>query len=390
MKVSGELISTVAKSKYIAPKIWVKETPFGKRLNVALTDTIKLKRTPLSEFESYMQGIAKEGKDYKPIFEDLESPFAKYYNYVQEFNLAQSKKPIFKATDGSSFNIPPKKMCVTFENYKDYIFKNADSLNISKDEYFQIIDEATKKVKESVLKNSGGLREEFVDNADRIHRWAEIFSLQNHDKINHKDIFHKFYDKTMYDNAVKEYTEFVEQITGKKVLIGCKSRMNFPISALGLLNDPKAYKDVDYILLGHGKNSSLITDIAHPETWRFSDNDKSIWEFIENKVPKGKKVLVFCCETDGLAKAGKTKEEMIDLSGKMMFGVGNTVDGVFCRSNPAKICESGIRHIKGHCYTTGATVTEIGSASGADAFRLHKVSNSETVYYDLDYSKFMV
>ena len=80
----------------------------------------------------------------------------------------------------------------------------------------------------------------------------------------------------MYKDAVKEYTEFVEKLTGKKVLIGCTSRMNFPISALGMFNNPKAYKDVDYILLGHGKNSSLITDTKNPLTWRFSDNDKSI------------------------------------------------------------------------------------------------------------------
>ena len=129
----------------------------------------------------------------------------------------------------------------------------------------------------------------------------------------------------MYKDAVKEYTEFVEKLTGKKVRIGCTSRMNFPISALGMFNNPKAYKDVDYILLGNGKNSSLITDTKNPLTWRFSDNDKSIYEFVEENVPKGKKVMAFCCETDGIRKAGKTAGEIVDKKGNRMFGVGNEV-----------------------------------------------------------------
>ena len=41
-----------------------------------------------------------------------------------------------------------------------------------------------------------------------------------------------------------------------------------------------AYKDIDCILIGHGKGSSLITDITSPNAWRFSDNNKSVWEFI--------------------------------------------------------------------------------------------------------------
>ncbi|MCQ2753723.1 MAG: hypothetical protein MJ231_01600 [bacterium] len=393
LKIASEIVSKVAKSKYIAPKIMVKDAElFGKKMSNLVTDSISFKRTPLAEFENYMQGVAKEGNNYKPVLDNLESPFVRYYNYIQEVNLSnESIKPITKGCGGLMFTIKkPTPHEITFNDFRNYLYKNADFLNISKDEYFEIINETAKKVKENVLQNPNGLRKEFVDNADRIQKWAEIFSLQSYDKVAHKDIFHKFYDKEIYDNAVREYTEFVEQITGKKVLIGCKSRMNFPISALGLLNDPKAYKDVDYILLGHGKNSSLITDINNPLTWRFSDNDKSIWEFIEAKVPKGKKVLVFCCETDGLAKAGKTREEMVDLAGKRMFGIGDSVSGAFYRSNPAKICESGIRHIKGHCYTKPSPVTEIGNAAGNDAFRLHPVSNSETIYYDLDYSKFKV
>ena len=134
--------------------------------------------------------------------------------------------------------------------------------------------------------------------------------------------FSKFYDEKLYDQAVKEYIDFVEKLTGKKVLVGCKSRMNWAISGLGILNNPKAYKDVDYILIGHGKNSSLITDITHPNTWRFSDNDKSIYEFIEQNVPKGKKVMVTCCETQGVNKAIEATKNNTGLTLNIAFNYG--------------------------------------------------------------------
>ena len=82
--------------------------------------------------------------------------------------------------------------------------------------------------------------------------------------------------------------------------------MNWGIQALGAFNDPKAYQNMDYILISHGKNSSLITDTKNPLTWRFSDNDKSVYEFIEKNVPKGKKVMVLCCETDGIRTVSYT------------------------------------------------------------------------------------
>ena len=35
-------------------------------------------------------------------------------------------------------------------------------------------------------------------------------------------VFHKFYNKKIYNQAIKEYKKFVEQITGKKVLTKVK------------------------------------------------------------------------------------------------------------------------------------------------------------------------
>lgn len=247
------------------------------------------------------------------------------------------------------------------------------------------------KSAKEIRENPGNLRKEFVDNAGKIHKWAEIFATQHFE--NGKNIYSKFYDEKMYNNAVKEYTEFVEKLTGKKVLIGCTSRMNWGIQALGAFNDPKAYQNMDYILISHGKNSSLITDTKNPLTWRFSDNDKSVYEFIEKNVPKGKKVMVLCCETDGIRKAGKTAEEMFDRTGNRMYGIGNEVWATWAHQNEAiKICESGVRHIIGHCESAGSGIimSRIGDGAGPANNSLSYLDTPKQIYYDLDFSKFTV
>ena len=281
------------------------------------------------------------------------------------------------------------KPCI--ESYKNFILKNAEKLNVSKDEYYELVDEIAEKVQKEIRENPGNLRKEFVDNTGKIHKWAEIFATQHFE--NGKNIYSKFYDEKMYNNAVKEYTEFVEKLTGKKVLIGCTSRMNWGIQALGAFNDPKAYQNMDYILISHGKNSSLITDTKNPLTWRFSDNDKSVYEFIEKNVPKGKKVMVLCCETDGIRKAGKTAEEMFDRTGNRMYGIGNEVWATWAHQNEAiKICESGVRHIIGHCESAGSGIimSRIGDGAGPANNSLSYLDTPKQIYYDLDFSKFTV
>ena len=350
--------------KYVKP-----EKLEGLRYTPLATDCVKLKKTPLTEFKSYMAGIEREGKDFVP--ENPDSIVGQYS--------ATLKKGIFRKNP-------------SIQGYKTFIFQNADNLNVSKEEYYELVDEIAKNIQKEINKNPGNLRKEFIDNAGKIHKWAEIFATQHFE--NGKNIYSKFYDEKMYNNAVKEYTEFVEKLTGKKVLIGCVSRMNFPISALGMLNNPKTYKDIDYILLGHGKNSSLITDTKNPLTWRFSDNDKSIYEFIEENVPKGKKVMVFCCETDGIRKAGKTAEEVVDRQGNRMYGIGNEVSGWFEETGAVKLCESGIRHIKGHvCTSSSVFASDIGAVQGywkCSDYTLNTPPDTKIVYYDLDFSKFTV
>lgn len=380
--------------KYIAPARRVETAEnLGFNLKQLSIDAVQIHKSPLSEITSYFEGVTKEGKSFVPSFDNPNSAFAKYFSEIEAYNTAELAKGKRKL---GTFTISPKTKFVNLNDFKDFIHANAETLNVTKQEYWQLVDELASQIKKEVAANPHGLRKEFVENADRIHKWAEIFRTQ-HKYPDGREVFSKYYDEQMFNEAVQQYKEFVEQVTKKKVFIGCSSRMNFPIAALGFLNCSKAYKDVDFILLGHGKNSSLITDVTNPNTWRFSDNNKSIWEYIENVCAggkKGKKGLVFCCETDGLEKAGKTAEEMIDNKGQMMYGIGNQVMSGFPQKEPVKIVESGVRHIKGHRYAAAVTKdTPIGETYCAvygRSFTLQPVTEVGIVDYNLDFSKFKV
>ena len=372
-KVAESLVTQgVKKLKYVTPTCRVGTAEeLGLKLEQLASDTVQIHKSPLNEVMSYMQSVAKEGRTYKPIFENPNSPFAQYY--------ASTQKGLMKRYP-------------TIGGFRTYLFNNAETLNVTKEEYYKLIGEIAKQTKVQTLSDplaSKVLRKEFLENADKIHKWGEIFATQ-HKFPDGTVKFNEFYDEKIYNQAVKEYVEFVEKLTGKKVLIGCTSRMNFPISALGMLNNPKAYKDVDYILLGHGKNSSLITDITHPNTWRFSDNDKSVWEFIEQNVPKGKKVMVMSCETDGVNKAieaGVTTQEEVTNLKKVLPCIGNMVSCWFEQTGGVKICESGTRKIIGQINDNPATkslvCTEIGSTGGyftGNSFTLNAVADPMITY----------
>lgn len=373
IKLAETLITQgVKKARYVTPTCRVGTAEqLGLKLEELASDTVQISKSPLNEIMSYIQGVAKEGRSYKPILENPNSPFAQYY--------ATTQKGLMK-------RIP------SIGGFRTYLFNNAETLNVTKEEYYKLIDEIASQTKAQTLSDplaSKVLRKEFLENADKIHKWGEIFATQ-HKFLDGTVKFNKFYDEKIYNQAVKEYVEFVEKLTGKKVLIGCPSRMNFPISVLGILNNPKAYKDVDYILLGHGKNSSLITDITHPNTWRFSDNDKSIWEFIEENVPKGKKVMVTCCETNGMNKAIEagvtTKEQFTNLKQKLPC-IGNEVSGWFEQTGGVKICESGKREIIGQIndnpITKSLICTEIGATSGyftGSSYTLNAVADPVITY----------
>ena len=377
----------VKKARYVTPSCRVGTAEqLGLKLEQLTGDAVQISnKSHLGEFLSYMKRIKLEGKSFRSTFENSNSPIAQYHKYEQ----AQALKW------GGEFK-------PSLRGYKDFLFDgeythkgtSIENLmqreipNITKEEYWQIVDKYCKEIATEVRANPCGLRQEFIDNAEKIQKWAEIFRTQNHySNVDYKlgkrielDQYSRFYDEKMYNQAVEEFVNFVEKITGKKVLIGCKSRMNFTVTSLSVLNNPKAYKDFDYILMSHGKGESLVD-------WRFSDNDKSVWEFIEENVPKGKKVLTFCCEEslDGSAH--------YDLSGRLMTALNQPVSAIARCGQPVKICESGIRHLKGHISAVeqpkildlGNVVTQNASMNG-----IAPINNTETVYYNLDFDKYKV
>jgi hypothetical protein len=253
-------------------------------------------------------------------------------------------------------------------------FLEGHSKIATKKDVLAVIGEIAKDMPSYVKKYHPQLRPEFSDNADKIYKWYKILNSET------KDLGRtKLYDEKLINQSWDEFSSFVEQVTGKKVLIGAKSRMGTFVSDIGILNNPNAYKDVDYILFGHGKGSSLITDTTQKGTWVFSDTGESVWEFIEKqKLPKGSKILVETCEVDGLEhKVREGLKCMYDKNGKYKFGIGNTVSAAHNEANPAKIVEVGKREIIGHKFIKLEGMDDIND------FISSAIGNVETVYYAL-------
>lgn len=325
-------------------------------------DSLNIKnKTALSEFKSYLEGFKLNGESYVPISQNPQSSFMEYYNYRKEICVP---KPAVKL-GGLTFPArpAPQKIINKNETADDCLislinfskFLKDSSKYATKEEYYQIIDEISIKMPDYVRKMYPDLRPEVIENSGKIFKWRSMMDVEK--KVDGKIVKNKFYDETKKMEAIEDFSKFVEKLTGKKVLIASPYRMTIAPDELGLLNDPKSYENVDYILFGHGTGSSLITDSSKEGHWIFSDTGESVWEYIEKNVPKGKKILVGTCEQDKywradgmIPKQRKEMKEMYDKSGNYMYGIGNSVSAAFGISQPAKICESGKRHIVGHTY----------------------------------------
>jgi len=120
---------------------WVKPESFeGLRYTPLATDCVKLKKTPLAEFKNYMAGIEREGKNFVP--ENMDSLAGQLQVGILR------KNP-------------------SIQGYRHFIFHNADNLNVSKEEYYELIDEIARKVQKEIKQNPGNLRKEFIDNAGK-------------------------------------------------------------------------------------------------------------------------------------------------------------------------------------------------------------------------------
>ena len=99
-------------------------------------------------------------------------------------------------------------------------------------------------------------------------------------------------------------------------------------------------KDIKHVVFGHGMGTSVLKDGEH--VWHATFNPKiKIFDFIEQNVPPGEKVLVNCCEV--------TPKELKSLLPKDKPAIGYTTytDASSTYHHPLKIVESGNRQIVG-------------------------------------------
>jgi len=365
-------------------------------LKLAAGDILSIKKSPVEEFMSYVKGFAKEGENFAPKSENPQSLFMEYFNYRKNVCIPKAATP---KKPGAIFIISPKTepkilMCknemISLQKFLSFV-RNESKL-ATKEEYYAFVDEVADSMPEYVKRNYPMIRPEISENADKIFRWLHAVGTESKGKKAGELVYHRFFDAERKEKAIKEYVEFLENMTGKKVLVGSPIRMGFAVDTVSLFNNPEVYKDIDYILLGHGTGSSFA-DVTNPNTWRFTDTGESIWKFIESKIPKGKRVLVSCCEqdTEYWKSLGRIPQEykgdfvgnnikkkfpeMYDKNWQYMNGVGNPVSGFFDKDSGVKICESGKRNIIGSKYIKNKPVDLDGFVSG-------RIGEFETVYYD--------
>ena len=117
-----------------------------------------------------------------------------------------------------------------------------------------------------------------------------------------------------------------------------------------ILNDIKKGKfpkDIKYVIFGHGSGTSLAK--TDENAWHVAGNPKvKIFDFIEQNIPYGNKVLVNCCE--------ETPKSLRYLIPKNKPAIGNSTytDATSSYRHPLKIVESGKREIIGG-YANGIT-----------------------------------
>ena len=131
--------------------------------------------------------------------------------------------------------------------------------------------------------------------------------------------------------ATKINFERFKEIFGFELLSPTKKGLNAFKYGIDTLYQNKKHipKGIDALLIGHGEGSFLKGD------WYFCENGKSVMDYLNSTLGKGKKVLVLTCETANNA----TKEHP---------GIGNyVITKLDDTMHPAKIVETG-KGIIGH------------------------------------------
>ncbi len=293
------------------------------------------------EFDMYLQGLKEHGNDFVPEFSDGTDLLLK------EFCEYRAKNAKELSDRGIKVNYDKSRLGI-LSDFLMYIY--SENKNISKESLSRIHDEIAKLMPEYMKTKFPNVRPEIAENADKIYKWKIAMSGQTSalkPDVNgvYAVINSKSFDAEAHNKAVKEFTEFLENMTGKKVLVGDSARFNEFVNMIGAFNNPDLYKDVDYIVLGHGVGSSLETDSSNSRVWRFKHSGEPVWQYIADNVPKGKKALLFVCDTALNPANRKNMPEMYDEKGVFMDAIGVPASGI--DKSPAKIVISGINHVVG-------------------------------------------
>ena len=158
----------------------------------------------------------------------------------------------------------------------------------------------------------------------------------------------KNFQKVMFSNPTEKEVQKVcnefEKETGIKMFMvhpsGAYSFNDFGNVLMNEIKKQRFPKDIKYVIFGHGEGSSLVQ--SGKNRWRAEgDSNIGIFDFINNKIPKGEKVLVNCCE--------QTPKEIKHLIPKDKPAIGYPVntDGSSSYRYPLKIVQSGRNEIIG-------------------------------------------
>lgn len=317
------------------------------------SNPIGASRDIVDEFDMYLQGLKEHGNDFTPDFLDEASPLFKEFFEYRSAKLGQLPQGVRRGKAPDRM-----KLLIELEGF----IRNKSQI-ATREDYIRITNEIADIMPAYIKEKYPNIRPEIAENADKIYRWKVAMEGQTQPETpdvngQYPITNDRFFDAQARDRAVEEFTAFLEEITGKKVLVGSSVRFDGFINMLGCFNNPDFYKDFDYIVLGHGTGSSLVTDASDPNAWRFKGNGEPVWQYINDNIPEGKQALLLVCEHDGLTVAERQNmPEMYDDNGVYMDAIGDFVSGLVNYVNghpingvapqPAKIVVSGIDHIVG-------------------------------------------
>lgn len=157
----------------------------------------------------------------------------------------------------------------------------------------------------------------------------------------------KEFKKAMWNGSQSEIDQILDtfkQKTGINMYLIDKTQSycfnDFGNVLLRDIQNKKFPKDIKYIVFGHGMGTSIVKE--GKDAWHAAFKPEiKIFDFIEQNIPQGEKVLVNCCEV--------TPKQFKHLLPKDKPAIGYTTytDASSSYYHPLKIVESGKKQIIG-------------------------------------------